>query len=192
MEGHPAPVRHLTYDAPGLDATARLRELIVYIASCSAYDRRFGVTKLNKILWWSDTHAFGLRGRPITGTTYVRLPQGPVPDGLDELRDKMRAWGDIAISPQEHFGRTQHRVVALRRADLSQFSGEEIAIVDAVIGEHYDRTATSVSRRSHGRMWEALPHQSKMPYESVFISDAKPTRYDLARTKALNRQFGWE
>ncbi len=192
MDGHPTPSRAVTYELPELNPAERVRELIVYIASCSAYDRTFGVTKLNKLLWWADTWAFGVRGRPITGSAYVRLPQGPVPDGIDDLREQMRLDSEIAISPQDHYGRTQHRVVALRRADLSAFSGDEIAIVDAVIQEHRDQNASIVSRRSHGHMWAALPQGHRMPYESVFISDAKPTRYDMARTKELNRQFGWE
>lgn len=192
MERSPAQTRAVTYEQADLNVTDRLRELIIYIASRSAYDQAFGVTKLNKLLWWSDTRAFGLHRRPITGASYVRLPQGPVPDGIDDLRDVMKRGGDIAIAPQEHFGRTQHRVVALRRANLSAFSGEEIAIVDAVIQEHSGQNATAVSRRSHGRMWEALPPGARMPYESVFISDAKPTRYDMARTSELSRRFGWE
>lgn len=192
MDGKPAPKREVTYGDAYPAVTDRLRELIVYIASRSAYDPHFGVTKLNKLLWWSDTQAFGFHRKPITGATYIRLPQGPVPDGIDALRDEMRTTGDIAIAPQERFGHTMHRVVALRRPDLGGFTGEEIAIVDAVIDEHGPHNAKGVSRRSHGRMWEALPQGAKMPYESVFISDAKPTRYDMARTRELGRRFGWE
>lgn len=165
---------------------------MIYISAQCAYDRTYGVTKLNKILWWSDIRSFGLLGRPITGSAYKRLPQGPVPDGLDELRSEMETMGEIAMSPQESYGRTRYRLVPLRKYDLGAFTGDEIAIVDEVIRENVGRTAAGVSRRSHGRMWEALPHLAKMPYESVFISDAKPTRYDIARTKELNRQFGWE
>lgn len=182
----------MTYEQADVNAVERLRELIIYIAGRSAFDPTFGVTKLNKLLWWADTRAFGARGRPISGAVYVRLPQGPVPDGIDALRNEMRDRDEIAISPQEHFGKTRHRVVPLRRPDLSAFSGEEIAIVDEVIQEHRDRNATMVSKRSHGRMWEALPMGARMPYESVFISDEKPNRYDMSRTRELAKRFGWE
>src|SRR4051794_38756976 len=110
MDVSPAPARAVTYDQSDIPAVERLRELIVYIAAQSAYDQKFGVTKLNKLLWWSDTRAFGVRHRPISGATYIRLPQGPVPDGIDVLRDEMRHRGEIAISPQEHYGKIQHRV----------------------------------------------------------------------------------
>src|SRR5262245_41687341 len=111
MDATPAPHRELTYEVREMDQSARLRELILFIATRSAYDRSFGVTKLNKLLWWSDTYAFGLYGRPITGAPYVRLPQGPVPDGIDRLRDQMREIGEIAISAVENYGRTMHRVI---------------------------------------------------------------------------------
>jgi hypothetical protein len=189
---HPAPDRTVTYSHSELNTESRLRELIVYIAQRSAFDPSFGVTKLNKLLWWSDLRAFGMTGQSITGVTYKRLPQGPVPDGIDDLQARMESAGDIAIAAQERFGHIQRRVVPRRRADLSAFSGEEIAIVDLIMDEHRTHNAKGVSSRSHGRMWEALPHLARMPYESVFISEAKPSRYDVARTKELNRQFGWE
>jgi hypothetical protein len=192
MSNTPAPEREVTYSAPELDATARLRELIVYISARSVYDRGYGVTKLNKILWWSDLWAFGVHGHPITGATYLRLPQGPVPDGIDTLRNEMQENRDIAISPVEYYGKVRHKVIALRKADLSMFTGPEIAIIDMVIADSEGLNATNVSKRSHGRMWEALPHLARMPYESIFVSDAKPTRADVARTKQLNREFGWE
>lgn len=192
MESTHAPTRAVTYAQPDLNPEQRLREMILYISACSAYDRAFGVTKLNKLLWWSDTSAFGIRRRPITGATYIRLPQGPVPQGIDAIRDDMQRLGEIAISRVEHYGRVIHRVVPLRRHDLSLFTGEEIAIVDEIVLQNRVSNATSVSRRSHGRMWEALKQGQPMPYESVFISDAKATRYDMVRTRELARQFGWE
>lgn len=188
----PAPERSVTYAHTDVNRDARLRELIIYISQRSMFDPRFGVTKLNKLLWWTDTTAFGRRGRPVSGATYIRLPQGPVPDGIDELREQMRVDGDIAVSEVMHYGHRQHRPVALRSATLSAFTGEEIAIVDEIINAHQGRNARAVSNRSHGRMWEALPMGSRMPYESVFVSDRKATRYDMARTRELSRRFGWE
>jgi hypothetical protein len=175
-----------------MDVTTRLRELIVYISARSSYDRTYGVTKLNKILWWSDLWAFAELHRPITGATYLRLPQGPVPDGIDGLREEMQEDRVIAISPLEYYGHVRHRILPLRKADLSMFTGQEIAIVDAVIDDLCGKNAKVVSKMSHGRVWEALPHLHRMPYESVFISNRKATRADLARTRELNRQFGWE
>lgn len=192
METSKAPDRALTFSAPDLNPRERMRQLILYIAGRSQYDRHFGVTKLNKILWFSDTWAFGQTGRPISGATYLRLPQGPVPDGIDELREEMQRVGQIAIYEQQEFGRTRKKVVALKRADLSQFSGAEIAMLDAVMDEHRTHNAKGVSNRSHGRMWEAVRPLHRMPYESVFISEAKPSRYDVKRTKELISQYGWE
>lgn len=192
MDSVPAPERPLTYEAAGREPERRLRELIIFIAHECAYDPTFGATKLNKLLWWADIRAFAQLGQAITGVAYVRLPQGPVPEMIDRVKTALRLEGHIALSPQEHFGRVQTRIVPLRRAELGMFTGPEIAIVERLIRECWNLNAKSVSKRSHGKAWEAIPHQDRMPYESVFLSDDKPTRYDVARTKELAREHGWE
>jgi hypothetical protein len=187
-----SPARSLTYEQFDMRPVERLRELIVYIASKSAHDKKFGVTTLYKVLWWAETCAFGLRRRPVSGASYIRHSQGAVPDGIDVLSEQMRECRDIGFSPQEYLGRIQHRVVALRRADLTAFSGQEIAVVCGVLDEHRRQRPKNVSKSSHGKMWEALPMGARMPYESIYVSQAKPTRYDLARTRELTRRFRWE
>ncbi|HZQ34888.1 MAG TPA: hypothetical protein VFD32_03070 [Dehalococcoidia bacterium] len=47
----------------------KLGELILYVAEKSSDDPRFGATKLNNILFFSDFLAFGQLGRSITGAT---------------------------------------------------------------------------------------------------------------------------
>ena len=88
-------------------------------------------------------------------------------------------------------GYTQQRVVALRPADLTGFSGDEIAVVDYVIMALWHKTATGVSTLSHGKAWEVAQDRASIPYEAVFLSDAKVNRYDVGRTKELARQHGW-
>ena len=47
----------LTYGENDAHSDERLGELILYVADKCADDPRFGATKLNKILWWSDFQA---------------------------------------------------------------------------------------------------------------------------------------
>ena len=171
---------------------ARLRELILHVSVECQDDPAFGATKLNKILWWSDFLAFAQRRRAITGVEYMRLGKGPVPKRLKPIREEMQASGDLAISEvPTRGGYTQQRPVALRAADLSRFSPEDIALVDAVIKALWRKTATFVSNMSHGKAWEVAADRASIPYEAVFLSDAPINRYDVARTKELARTFGW-
>lgn len=171
---------------------ARLRELILYVAAECETDQKFGATKLNKILWWADFLAYAQRGKPITGVEYMRLGNGPAPRRLMIVREAMQRDRDIIVRQvATHGGRVQHRVVPLRSADLTQFSAEEIDLVQHVIQALWRRTAKGVSTLSHGKAWEVAEDHGPIPYEAVFLSDAKINRYDIARTKELARQHNW-
>ena len=41
---------------------------------------KIGITKLNKLLYYSDFEHYRLYGRPIIGDEYVKMGQGPVPE----------------------------------------------------------------------------------------------------------------
>jgi hypothetical protein len=181
-----------TYRFSDGDGEARLRELILYVSAESQSDPKFGATKLNKILWWSDFLAYGQRGKPITGVEYMRLPQGPVPKRYLPVSEWMQQAGELGISVvPTRGGYTQKRPVALRPANLSVFSAAEIAIVNQVIGMLRSKTAKGVSTLSHGKAWEVATDKESIPYEAVFLSDEPITREDRARTKELARIHHW-
>jgi Protein of unknown function (DUF4065) len=170
----------------------RLRELILYISVQCQDDPKFGATKLNKILWWADFLSYAERRTPITGIEYQRLGNGPAPRRLVPVRNDMAASGEIAISEvQGPGGYIQKKIVPLRAPDLGVFSAADIAVVDRVIRVLWRRTASGVSRLSHGKAWEVAADGASIPYEAVFLSDDMINRYDVARTKELARQFGW-
>lgn len=181
-----------TMSFPDIDGEARLRELILYVASRCQNDPKFGAIKLNKILWWADFAAYGQRGRPITGVEYMRLPQGPVPRRLVPVREAMQADGDLGVAVvQTYGGYEQKRPVALRRANLDLFSAGDIAIVDHVIDALRHKTARGASSQSHGKAWEIASDRDSIPYEAVFLSDDPINRSDVARTRELARVRGW-
>jgi hypothetical protein len=184
--------RQATFRRLDNTSEARLRELILYIASECQNDPKFGATKLNKILWWSDFLAYAEYGKPITGIEYQRLGNGPAPKRLVPVRREMEEDGDIALSKvPTRGGYVQQKVVALRPPDLTVFSPTDIATVDHVIRALWRKTATGVSRLSHGKAWEIAGDGQSIPYEAVFLSDDPINRYDVARTHELARQFGW-
>jgi len=88
-------------------------------------------------------------------------------------------------------GLEQHRVIPLRSAKLTLFSGRDIAIVDEVINELWDKTATQVSVESHGVQWNTRNLYDKIPYESAYLSEQPITPADIERTAALVAKFGW-
>ncbi|MEO8650124.1 MAG: Panacea domain-containing protein [Acidobacteriota bacterium] len=54
-------------------------------------------TKLNKLLFYSDFVHYYIHGRSITGSRYVHLPFGPVPDAYEVILDHLSSSGDVMI-----------------------------------------------------------------------------------------------
>lgn len=180
-----------TFSFPDLNGEARLRELILYIATRCERDPRFGATKLNKILLFADFLAYFRRRRPITGVEYMRLPNGPAPRRLKPIAADMEHRGEIVMRTIQDGKYQQKRVVPLRPADLSLFSADDIAIVDEMIQRLWGRTATVVSELSHGIAWKVAGDREPIPYEAVFLSDEPLTDYDITRTHELAQRYGW-
>ncbi|MSQ35973.1 MAG: DUF4065 domain-containing protein [Dehalococcoidia bacterium] len=138
------------------------------------------MTKLNKELYFSDFHAFGLFGAPITGATYQRLDYGPAPrEVLATLRELEDA-GDVAVEERAYFHLKQRRVRALRRADPGLFTGSEIEIVRGVLDELRYLNAAQVSALSHLEVgWQIARNREPIPYETVYLSDRRPLPREL-------------
>lgn len=186
-----ARINRLHYKVPMPKSGKRLRELIVYISDICEDDPTFGATKLNKILFHADFRSFARNGKPITGQEYQRLERGPAPKGLLPERRKLERDGSIRIRKTDYHGRIQHRLIPLRNADLTVFSGQEIAWVDEIIKELWGKSAEEVSDESHGIAWRTRHDGDLIPYEASFLSEEPVTPGDISRTELLARRLNW-
>jgi Antitoxin SocA-like, Panacea domain len=170
-----------------------LRELILYISRKCASDPKFGAIKLNKLLYFSDFWAFGRCGKAITEVDYQHIANGPAPRRLRPVRDEMVDKGDLAL---QHVllksGNTQTRTIALRKPDLSEFTAEQIALIDEVIDIFWNNDAESMSHESHADVgWKMTKMNETIPYGSIFLSDKPLTEAEIYRGQQLARQFEW-
>jgi len=150
-----------------------LKELIVYIADRLVLHPKFGATKLNKILFFSDFIAYAKLGKSITGEEYQKLPQGPAPKYLVPVRNAMDS-KDIICFQRETFSGTQHRIAPLRPPKLEKFTPEQISIIDQVIDALKDKDADEVSELSHDFVgWKIVKDGEEIPYETVFLRDPR-------------------
>lgn len=169
----------------------RFRELVLYISQKCANDPRFGATKLNKILYFSDFVCYAHYGQPLTGVEYQRLPNGPAPRRLLPIREEMQQEGSLGIQevPLRN-GRMQVRTVNLRQPNLDIFSAKEIALVDSVIEALSNETAQGVSDLSHNMVgWKVARDQENIPYTTVFLSDAPLNDIDIQRGREVAKEF---
>jgi hypothetical protein len=169
----------------------RFRELIVYISKKCEHDPNFGAVKLNKILYHSDFKAFEKFGVPLTGVTYFRLKAGPAPKPLLVYRNQLLEEGAIEIKRVPLGRLTQERTVALREPILEHFTADEIHIVDTVIDDLWNQSATEVSDASHDVRWKVLSNEVSMPYEFAYLSNDRITERDIRRTRELSDRYGW-
>lgn len=170
----------------------KLKELILYVASKSLGDPHFGATVLNKVLFFSDFIAFSNFGHAITGAEYQRLKHGPAPRHLLPLQRELEAEGAAAVLPKTVGGFTQRRVVALREPNLRGFTAEEIALVDEVIDELREETATSVSELSHrwSLGWRAARERETIPYGTVFWTRPDVGDANMERAEEIAQKLG--
>jgi Protein of unknown function (DUF4065) len=127
----------------------KLKELILYIAKRMEEDQHVGRgrIKLAKLLWRSDFGAYWSLGESITEATYQADQFGTSPtDEMLALRD-LEGEGRLAF--QNEWDRQQIPVAIGQPADLSLFSGEQIALVDDQLDRYRFVTAGAMVDEAH-------------------------------------------
>lgn len=153
-----------------------LAELVLYISQQFEEGEKFGQTKLNKILFWSDFIRYGRAGEPITNQDYQREDFGPINRAAKPVQDKLEDSGDLERRRERVGDEEQERPVALREPNLEMFSAPEKEIVDEVIEALRDVSAREASELSHRFAgWRATPEGEPIPYETVFVSNRELT-----------------
>jgi hypothetical protein len=158
------------------DAT-KMKELILHVATACAKDEKCGAVKLDKILFYADFLAFLQRGRSITDQPYFAIKEGPAPQQFARIREAMIKDQEIAIqkTPIPGYANPFMRIVALRPPDYNKsgLSGEDIALVDAVIAKLWPFTGTELSQKAHDfKGWKAAfakGPKTAIPYASVLF-----------------------
>ena len=149
----------------------KFSELVIYIASKSENDPRFGAVKLNKILYYADFNAYRILGNSITGAEYRKLNEGPAPREMLSMRKFMLDTQSIKIEFRQYFNGVQQRVIALREPNISVFSAEEKEIVDETIFALWDMSARQVSDLSHTELgWKIAHFGETIPYHTAWLS----------------------
>lgn len=164
----------------------KLAELILYISDRHETDELFGSVRLAKTLFYSDFLYYAKTGQPITGELYIRRSQGPLPAAFVTVREEMERKGELIVKERFVGGYWQKRPIAIREADLSAFSADEIAMVDYVLAQLRGRSATDVSNLSHRfEAWQLADDGEEIPYETAFISERVPSAEDWAYAREL-------
>ncbi len=159
---------------------AKLEALIGYIAEQSEGDRHFGLTKLNKMLWFIDLEAYRSLGETVSEQTYQKLPEGPAPRRMLPVLKRLKAEGKVAEREIERYGFKLRKVFAIELVEPSTFSAEAVAIIHTVITRYRNTNGTELSKLSHLYPgYDRIMMNDTMPLGRALIGSGPLTEQDL-------------
>ncbi len=154
-------------------AVGKFKNVLLYILERCAGKPNVGETVLYKLLYFSDFNYYELYEEHLTGATYRKLPYGPVPQKLDPIVRQMIEAGQLKRVKTDYHGLSQTRYLPLEKADLTQLRASEKEVIDRVIEQMSDWSASALSNYSHKDMpWLASKEGEVINYELAFYREA--------------------
>jgi uncharacterized phage-associated protein len=146
--------------------------VLLYILERCAGKPNVGETVLYKLLYFSDFNYYELYEEHLTGASYRKLPYGPVPQKLDVIINQMIQGGQLKRIKTDYFDKMQTRYLPLTKPDLAELKASEKQVIDNVIEQMSDWSATAISNYSHKDLpWEATEEGKEINYELAFYRE---------------------
>lgn len=152
---------------------SKFKNVLLYILEKSAGKPNVGETVLYKLLYFSDFNYYELYEEHLTGANYRKLPYGPVPQRLDVILNQMIDAGQLQRIKTDYHGIPQTRYLPLEKSDLRELMASEKEVIDKVIEQMSDWSATAITNYAHKDMpWIASKDGQEIDYELVFYREA--------------------
>lgn len=150
----------------------KFKNVLLYILERCAGKPNVGETVLYKLLYFSDFNYYELYEEHLTGAKYRKLPFGPVPQKMDTIINQMIDKEQLQRVKTEYHGYPQTRYLPLEKADLTELKASEKEVIDRVIEQMSDWSASAISNYSHKDMpWLASKDGEEINYELAFYRD---------------------
>jgi len=151
----------------------KFKNVLLYILERCAGKPNVGETVLYKLLYFADFNYYELYEEQLTGAKYRKLPYGPVPQKLDTIVNQMLANSQVQRIKTDFHGYPQTRYLPLVKADLTTLKASEKEVIDKVIQQFSDWSASAISNYSHKDMpWLASKDGEDIDYELAFYREA--------------------
>jgi len=146
----------------------KLENAILYFLS-KADDPTLGKTKLMKLLYFADFDHYERHEVPLTGATYFRLDEGPVPKVAFDLLEKLQSRGSITMTPIKMGTHLQHRYQAKAEPRVDLFSDTELQTLDDVVQRWAKTRSSEIVAATHDEApWLAVANNREIPYFLAF------------------------
>jgi len=151
----------------------KFKDILLYILEKCAGKPNVGETLLYKLLYFSDFNYYELYEEHLSGAEYKKLPYGPVPQKLDTIISQMITNKQLKRLKVDYHGYPQTRYIPLVKPNLTSLSAVEKLVIDRVIDQYSDWSASAISDYSHKDMpWLASKDGEAIDYELVFYREA--------------------
>jgi len=151
----------------------KLKNVLLYILERCVGKPNVGETVLYKLLYFADFNYYELYEEQLTGAKYRKLPYGPVPQKLDSIIKQMIDDGQLQRMKTAYQRYPQTRYLPLKKANLTQLLASEKEVVDRVIEQMSDWSATAISNYAHKDIpWIASKEGEEINYELAFYREA--------------------
>ena len=166
----------------------KLAAAAAYLAQRSLGDDNFGETKLVKLLYYADCAAYLRTGRPITGTTYVRLDHGPYPDNWRAVKQSLEHAGTIRVSHEQiPNGYSRQRWLPGQSAAADSLTEQERKFLDEQLHRFAGFNARQIEEYSHDEVgWRVTDQGQAIPYNLAGLRiPPPPTAETRARAQRI-------
>lgn len=152
-------------------ATEKFKALTHFIVhKCRDNPSRLGATRLNKALWFADTYAYAKYGNSITGDSYVKRQNGPVPKHILRTVEELKSDGSIIVQEPE-FQYDARKFISLVAPNDDVLSAEDKEIAGIAVDLMCEASTTDISESTHDIVWHAAAMGEEIPMYAIFASN---------------------
>ncbi len=151
-------------------STGKFKTLVHYIVhECRDDPGRLGSVRLNKALWFTDMIAYQADGVSVTGETYVKRRNGPVPKTiLATLRELEKERKIHVREPEYRFD--SRKFISLATPKSDSLSDGDRTLVKLVLDFVCQHKANEISERTHDEIWNAAEEGEIIPLYATLAS----------------------
>ncbi len=147
----------------------KFKELLLYILDKIGGRVNIGESVICKLLYFIDFDYYEKYEEQLVGATYIKNHHGPTPAAFIEIIKQMKKAGDLEQVMKHYYQYHQKKYLAKRKANLSNFSAQELELIDWEINRFKDFNASKIEEYSHHDVpWITADDLQPINYESAF------------------------
>jgi len=135
------------------------------------------------VMWSADVAFYREFGRTITGQdSYVRMPYGPVPNGLVEAICELETERKVAVNSVPTLAGDRTEYAPLERLGAAGFSADEIEAIHGAIDYICPMSAKEASDETHTPLWRSIENGMQIPVRAAAVIPGELTPEDIEWT----------